>query len=122
MLSFTAKSNKVHHFRLNLVFAPTYDFTFSVDPSAPGYVNRHCMTVCGKNSDIERDDLLELTGRYNIKGASAMIDKAADVVANYGHYAQQAGVSGYWLQKIQEETGYRIENMNGVERHRGVGR
>lgn len=102
--------------------APAYDFTFAVDPSAPGYMNRHCMTVCNKNNDIGRDDLLELAGRYNIKGASAMIDKATDVVSNYGHYAQLAGVSGYWLQKIQEETGYRIENMNDAERHRGVGR
>lgn len=57
------------------------------------------MTICGKNSDIGRDDLLELARRYNIKGASAMIDKSADVVANYGRYAQLAGVSGYWLQK-----------------------
>ena len=100
--------------------APTYDFTFSVDPSAPGYVNRHCMTICGKNSDIGRDDLLELAGRYNIKGASAMIDKAADVVANYGRYVQLAEVSGYWLQKIKEKTSYRIGNMNGTNRHRGV--
>lgn len=102
--------------------APTYDFTFSVEPSAPGYMNRHCMTVCGKNSDIGRDDLLELAGRYNIKGASAMIDKAADIVANYGHYAQQAGIGGYWQQKIMEETGYRIENLNDADRHRGMRR
>ena len=91
--------------------APAYDFTFSVDPSAPGYMNRHCMTVCNKNCDIGRSDLLELAKRYNIKGADTLIEKAVSVVSRYEDYAQQAGIDGYWLQKIKEETGYRIENM-----------
>ncbi len=91
--------------------APAYDFTFSVDPSAPGYVNRHCMTIGNKNSDIERGDLLELAKRYNIKGADALIEKAISIVSGYEQYAQQAGVNDYWTQKIKEETGCRIEKM-----------
>ena len=91
--------------------APAYDFTFSVDPSAPGYVNRHSMTVCNKNCDISRSDLLELAKYYNIKGADALIEKAVSVVSRYEAYARQAGIDGYWLQKIKEETGCRIEGM-----------
>jgi len=102
--------------------APAYDFTFSVDPSAPGYMNRHCMTVCNKNSDIGRGDLLELAGCYNIKGAASIIEKAVSVVSGYDHYAEQAGVGGYWRQQIKEETDYRIENMSDTSRHRGFGR
>lgn len=102
--------------------APAYDFTFSVDPSAPGYMNRHCMTVCNKNSDIGRGDLLELAGRYNIKGAASIIEKAISVVSGYDHYAEQAGVGGYWRQQIKEETDYRIGNMSDTSRHRGFGR
>lgn len=102
--------------------APAYDFTFSVDPSAPGYMNRHCMTIGNKNSDIGRGDLLELAGRYNIKGADAIIEKAIGVVSDYDRYAERAGVSGYWCSRIKEETGYRIENMSDVARHRGIGR
>ena len=97
--------------------APAYDFTFSVDPSAPGYVNRHSMTVCNRNCDIGRSDLLELAERYNIKGADALIKKAVGVVSRYEGYARQAGIDGYWLQKIKEETGYRIENMCETTRH-----
>lgn len=44
---------------------PAYDFTFSVDTSAPGYINRHCMTINNKNADIERADLLQIAKRYN---------------------------------------------------------
>ena len=91
--------------------APAYDFTFSVDLSAPGYVNRHCMTIGNKNDGIGRDDLLELAKRYNIKGAGAIIEKAVSVVSNYGHYAEQAGVNDYWRSRIQEETGYRIGTL-----------
>lgn len=102
--------------------APAYDFTFSVDPSAPGYMNRHSMTINNKNCDIERGDLLELAKRYNIKGANALIEKAVGVVSDYERYAQQAGVNGYWQQKIKEETGYRVEIMSDTARHRGLGR
>lgn len=102
--------------------APAYDFTFSVDPSAPGYVNRHCMTLCNKNSDIGHGDLLELAKRYNIKGAGSIIERAVGVVSNYDHYAELAGVSGYWRHQIKEETSYRIENMSDLSHHRGLGR
>ena len=67
---------------------PAYDFTFSVDISAPGYINRHCMTINNKNADIERADLLQIAKRYNIKGAESIINKAVEVVSNYAHYAQ----------------------------------
>lgn len=91
--------------------APAYDFTFSVDPSAPGYMNRHCMTIGNKNSDIKRSDLLELAKHYNIKGANALIEKAVGVVSHYEYYAEHAKVSEYWCNRIKEEMEYRIENM-----------
>ena len=103
--SFLMREDGVWHIAL------AYDFTFSVDPSAPGYVNRHCMTIGNKNSGIERSDLLELARHYNIKGADSLIEKAISVVSGYERYAQQAGVDGYWTRKIKEETGYRIEKM-----------
>lgn len=72
-------------------------------------MNRHSMTINNKNCDIERGDLLELAGRYNIKGANAIIEKAIGVVSGYERYARQAGVSEYWQQRIKEETDYRID-------------
>lgn len=94
--------------------APAYDFTFSVDPSAPSYMNRHCMTICNKNFNIGRKDLLELAERYNIKCANAIIDKVASIVSDYEHYAKQAGVDDYWINQIKEEIGYRIENIRQI--------
>lgn len=91
---------------------PAYDFTFAVDTSAPGYVNRHCMTVNGRNFGIERSDLLEVAGRYNIKGADALIEKAIGIVQGYRQYAIAAGVDDYWTNRIKEETDSRIERMD----------
>ena len=100
--------------------APAYDYTFSVDPSAPGYMNRHSMTINNKNSDIERSDLLGLAKRYNIKGADQIIEKVIGIVENYERYAETAGVSPYWIHKIKEEIGYRIDNMTDISRQKGL--
>ena len=91
---------------------PAYDFTFSVDTSAPGYINRHCMTINNKNADIERADLLQIAKRYNIKGAESIINKAVDIVSNYAHYAQLANIDEHWTNKIVEEISYRIGVLN----------
>ena len=69
--------------------APAYDYTFAVDLSAPGYMNRHSMTINNKNSDIERSDLLELAKRYNIKGADAIIEKLSAFSATMNNMQKQ---------------------------------
>jgi serine/threonine-protein kinase HipA len=66
------------------------------------------LTINNKNADIERADLLQIARRYNIKGAETIINKAVDVVSNYAHYAQLAGISDEWTKKVLEETKYRI--------------
>lgn len=83
--------------------SPMYDFTFTVDLSAPFYTNRHSMTINGNNEDIRRVDLLALAARFNIKGASGIIDKAVDVVTDYRKFAIEAGVPELWIQKIESE-------------------
>lgn len=83
--------------------APAYDFTFAIDCSAQGYMNRHCMTINNKNSDIDRQDLLTLAKQYNIKGADAIIDNVIETVSNYGHYSSIAGIEDTWRIRIEDE-------------------
>lgn len=92
--------------------APAYDYTFAVDLSAPGYMNRHSMTINNKNVDIERSDLLELAKHYNIKGADALIDKCLEAVKKFEHYADKAGIDGQWTQQIKEEISYRVSVLD----------
>lgn len=114
--SFMMRQDGVWH------IAPPYDFTFSVDPSAPGYVNRHCLTINNKNSAFERGDLLEVAKKYNIKGANSLIEKAIGVVSDYQRYADVAGVDGYWSHQIKEEINDRIEMLSEMSRQNGFRR
>ena len=100
--SFMMASDGVWH------ITPAYDFTFSVDTSAPGYINRHCMTINNKNADIQFNDLLNIAKRYNIKEAESIISNAIKVATNYARYAQSGGVSDEWTNTISEEITYRI--------------
>lgn len=95
-----------------LHLAPTYDFTFTVEPSAPHYINRHSMMINGKVQDITREDLLGLARRYNIKSATSYIEKDVGIVGNYQTYGEKPCVGGYWIHVIKEELTSRIENIS----------
>lgn len=90
--------------------APAYDFTFTVDPSAPFYVNRHSLTVNGKNQDITAEDLFEIANQYNIKGATSMFERVVTVAKNYRKFGMEAGVDDFWCHKIESEILRRLEN------------
>ena len=92
--------------------APAYDFTFSIDPAAPPYVNRHSMTINNKNEYISRADLLTVAERFGIKSARSCIDKVADTVRNYPEYAVKAGVDSRWIDVIHTEILSRIKNLD----------
>lgn len=88
--------------------APAYDFTFAVDPDAPNYVNVHSMTINGKNRNIEREDLTEIAGRFNIKEANAIINKILSAASGYRSFAEEAAVPKRWIGIIEEEIQDRI--------------
>lgn len=83
--------------------APAYDFTFTVDPESPEYMNLHSMTINGKNEDISKDDLLEIAHKFNIKNARSIIDSAIEVAKNYRKYGEEAGVPYEWIDLIEHE-------------------
>lgn len=85
--------------------APAYDFTFTVDPSAPSYANRHCMTLNGKDHDITTDDLLRLATSFDIKGGSKLVEAAHAAVENFAEHARTAGLT-------PEVTDLIIQNHN----------
>jgi serine/threonine-protein kinase HipA len=53
---------------------PAYDLTYSVDPSAPAYSNRHSLTVNGKNENITRGDLETIGLNNDIQDYKSLID------------------------------------------------
>lgn len=73
--------------------APAYDFTFTVDPSAPSYVNRHSLTLNGKDHDVSDKDLLELATSFDIKGGRKILDAAREAAENFAEHAKTAGLT-----------------------------
>ncbi|MCM1336762.1 MAG: type II toxin-antitoxin system HipA family toxin [Candidatus Amulumruptor caecigallinarius] len=91
--------------------APSYDFTFAIDPSAPRYVNRHILTVNGKNDSINGGDLLTVASRYGVKDATAMVTRAVEVAEGYRTHAIEAGVSAEWIGLIEEVIAARCSRL-----------
>lgn len=85
--------------------APAYDFTFTLDPSAPFYVNRHCMTLNGKDHDVSDKDLLELATSFDIKCGRKLLDNARDAVENFATHAKTAGLADEVSDRIIQAFG-----------------
>lgn len=91
--------------------APAYDFTFTVDPSSPAYINRHSMTVNGSDYSIRRSDLTAVAERFNIKAHISLIESAMSAVGRYREFAVDAGVPEIWIKKIEAEIESRIQGL-----------
>lgn len=91
--------------------SPAYDYTFTVDPDAPFYVNRHSLTVNGRNQSITKKDLMSVAARFGVKGATSIIDKAVASVTGYRRHAVAAGVDERWISAIEHEIASRIEDL-----------
>jgi len=83
--------------------SPAYDLTYSVDPAAPAYSNRHSLTVNGKNEDITRMDLEIVAQNNDIQDYKALIDMVANAVAKFGKYAKELGVDAKLIKSIQAD-------------------
>lgn len=92
-------------------YAPAYDFTFSVDVSAPNYVNGHSMSLCGKTSDFTLADLMSIASRYGIKGAEGIVEKCVAVASDYATYAVQADIPERWTMAISDEIAQRVAGL-----------
>lgn len=86
----------------NWSLSPAYDLTFSVDLSAPSYMNRHSLTVCGKDDDITLDDLLEIAKSNDIKNPSLLIDAVQKAILKFEEFALGVGVSKGLIEQIKE--------------------
>lgn len=71
--------------------SPAFDICHAYRPSST-WVSQHCLSVNGKRNKIEREDLLEVARKMNIKGASEIIDQLDLVVGRWKEYADDQKV------------------------------
>ncbi len=75
--------------------SPAFDVTYSYNPSGQ-WTGQHQMSMNGKRDNFELSDLLAFAEIASVKPAKAktLISTVQDVIANWSHYAAQAGMEG----------------------------
>ena len=89
-----------------LEFEPAYENDnkpFAVDLeslNAPAYVNRHSMTIGGKNDAITKTDLLRFARMNDIKDAESIIADVAQAIGKFPEYARNCGIEEKWSEQV----------------------
>ena len=83
--------------------SPAYDLTFSVDLAAPSYVNRHSLTVNGKDEGITRSDLESMALNNDIQNHKMLIENVIDAVNNFDRYALELDIDRQLIKNIRSE-------------------
>lgn len=79
---------------------PAYDMTFTVDLSAPSYVNRHEFTLGGKVDSFTLGDLKHLAEIEGIKDYKNIIEQVSTAIGNFRTYADKAQITKEWVNRI----------------------
>jgi len=72
--------------------SPAYDLTYGVELSAPAYMNRHSISINGKNEDITREDLETVAVRNDIPDYKSLIDTVNNAVNKFKEYATELNI------------------------------
>lgn len=83
--------------------SPAYDLTYSAEFSAPAYLNRHSMTINGKNEDITREDLEAVAQRNDIQNYKSLITKASNAVGKFREFAAALEIDKQIIDKIESD-------------------
>jgi serine/threonine-protein kinase HipA len=81
--------------------SPAFDVNYSYNPSGD-WTGQHQMSLNGERDGFEMDDLLAFAETASIKPAKAkaLISNVSEVVSNWPHYAQDAGVDDQTIRRI----------------------
>lgn len=79
--------------------SPAYDMGFAYNPKG-GWTAQHQMSINGKFDDITRQDLLEFARHNNIKEATEIIDRIAEVSSRWPLLARECEVPQHMIDAI----------------------
>ncbi len=83
--------------------SPAYDLTYSVDPSAPAYMNRHSITINGKDESLIREDLEIFAKRNDILDYKSLIDTVVEALGNFRKYAENLEIDEQLIRTIESD-------------------
>ena len=83
--------------------SPAYDLTYSVDFGAPAYMNRHSITINGKNENITREDLEIVALRNDIQDFKSLIEIVSTAVSKFRAYAVELKIDKQLIDSIETD-------------------
>jgi len=83
--------------------SPAYDLTYSVDLSAPAYMNQQSLTVNGKNHDISIKDLETVAKQNDIQDYKSLIERVIDAVSQFENIAKELDIDKGIVKMIKED-------------------
>ncbi len=111
-MAFNVMANNTDDHNKNLAFrleengkwrlAPAYDMTFIFNPNGTGPNIERRLSIGGKVSEITKSDLLDFAKQNDIKNANTIINRVANVVANFNEYAEQSNITQPWRSIIKK--------------------
>lgn len=75
----------------NWELTPAYDISHAYRPDSD-WVSQHNLSINGKRTDFELDDLLFIAKQMNIKKAKSIISNTLEVVNNWDYFAEKTKV------------------------------
>ena len=83
--------------------SPAYDLTFAYNPCGT-WTRGHQMSLAGRRSGFERDDVLQFAASSGLKGRRAMniLNEVGASVQNWRRHACEAGISSEAAAKIEK--------------------
>lgn len=73
--------------------APAYDMVYSIDPSVLEVQKGQFLSICGKKSEIKKEDLIHIGRYYDINRPGEVIEGTQDVLSNLHVYMKEEGIS-----------------------------
>ena len=83
--------------------SPAYDLTYGVDFTAPSYMNRHSITINGKNESIGREDLDVFAQRNDIQDHKSLIDHVSNAVGQFREFATELSINKQLIDRIASD-------------------
>lgn len=83
--------------------SPAYDLTYAVDLSVPAYMNRHSMSVNGKNENISREDLEVVALQNDIQNYKYIIDEVSSAVSKFRELATEMKIEESIINMIESD-------------------
>lgn len=83
--------------------SPAYDLNYSIDFSAPAFLNRHAMTINGKNKDITHQDLVIVAKRNDIQDYNSLIDNVVGAIGKFRELADEMQIVKQLINQIESD-------------------